>query len=61
MQVQKSLQVLLWIWFGLITSFCAVNVVNIARLETQVKLLENDNRLLNDCINIINLDHIKNK
>lgn len=61
MQAQKSIQVLLWLWFGLITSFCAVNVVNIARLETQVKTLENNNKLLNDRINIIKLDHIKNK
>lgn len=61
MQAQKSIQVLLWLWFGLITSFCAVNVVNIARLETQVKTLENNNKLLNDRITLIKLNHIKNK
>ena len=38
-QVQKLLQVLLWLWFGLMTSFVAVGVVNIAKLETEVKNL----------------------
>jgi hypothetical protein len=33
----RSVQVLLWLWFGTITSFVSVNVVNIARLETQIK------------------------
>lgn len=39
-QVERSLQVLLWLWFGTITSFTAVNVVNIARLETENKLIK---------------------
>lgn len=39
-QVERSLQVFLWLWFGTITSFCAVNVVNIARLETENKLIK---------------------
>lgn len=34
--IKKSLQVLLWLWFGIITSFTCVNVVNIARLETRL-------------------------
>ncbi len=34
-QIQKSLQIILWLWFGLITSFTSVNVVNIARLEAK--------------------------
>jgi hypothetical protein len=33
----KILQVILWLWFGTITSFVSANVVNIARLETQIK------------------------
>lgn len=37
-----SLQILLWIWFGIITSFVATNVVNIAKLETQIKMINND-------------------
>jgi hypothetical protein len=36
-EICKTLQILLWIWFGLVTSFCATNVVNIAKLETQIK------------------------
>ena len=38
-QVQKSLQVLLWLWFGLMTSFVAVGVVNIAKLETESRAM----------------------
>ena len=38
-QIQKPLQVLLWMWFGLMTSFVCVSVVNIAKLETQVNNL----------------------
>lgn len=38
-QIEKTIQILLWLWFGIITSFTAVNVVNIARLETENKLL----------------------
>jgi hypothetical protein len=36
-QINLTLQIILWLWFGLITSFVSVNVVNIARLETQMK------------------------
>lgn len=39
-QISLSLQVLLWLWFGVITSFVFTNVVNIAKLETQNKLLQ---------------------
>jgi hypothetical protein len=38
-EIHKTLQVLLWIWFGTITSFVSTNVVNIARLETENKIL----------------------
>jgi len=44
-QHSKILQVLLWLWFGTITSFTIVNVANIVKLETQVKDL---NHQLND-------------
>jgi hypothetical protein len=43
--IQKSLQILLWLWFGTMTSFTIVNVANIVKLETQI---ENLNHELND-------------
>jgi hypothetical protein len=39
---KKSLQILLWLWFGIMTSFVSVNVVNIKKLETQNQQLEKD-------------------
>ena len=39
-QISLTLQILLWLWFGLITSFVSVNVVNIVKLETENKLLK---------------------
>jgi hypothetical protein len=59
MQTQKSLQVLLWLWFGVITSFCSTNVVNISKLETQVKSLENVNKTLNDRIVFLKLQNLE--
>jgi hypothetical protein len=44
-EICRTLQVLLWLWFGTITSFTIVNTVNIAKLETQVKDLNHE---LND-------------
>jgi len=38
-EICRTLQVLLWIWFGTMTSFTVVNTVNIAKLETQIKNL----------------------
>jgi hypothetical protein len=38
-EIHRTLQVLLWLWFGTITSFAAVNVTNIAKLETDNKLI----------------------
>jgi hypothetical protein len=38
-EITKTLQVLLWIWFGTMTSFVSTNVVNIAKLETENKIL----------------------
>jgi hypothetical protein len=35
---QKTLQVLLWLWFGAMTSFVSTNVVNIAKLETDSQI-----------------------
>jgi hypothetical protein len=52
-QIHKTLQVLLWLWFGVITSFTAVNVVNIVKLETQVKNLSQDNQNLRSSINLL--------
>lgn len=42
-QIHKTLQVLLWLWFGVITSFVSANVVNIAKIETEIK---NHNEML---------------
>jgi hypothetical protein len=36
-EITRTLQVLLWLWFGTITSFAIVNMTNIAKLETQMK------------------------
>jgi hypothetical protein len=38
-EIIRTLQVLLWIWFGVVTSFVSTNVVNIAKLETENKIL----------------------
>lgn len=38
-EICRTIQILLWLWFGTITSFVATNVVNIARLETESKLM----------------------
>jgi hypothetical protein len=39
-EIKKSLQVLLWIWFGTMTSFVATNVVNVAKLENQTQMTQ---------------------
>jgi cell division protein FtsB len=39
-EIIKTLQVLLWLWFGVMTSFVSTNVVNIAKLETENKVLK---------------------
>ena len=44
-QHSKILQVILWVWFGTITAFTAVDIANVARLEAQVKNLNDE---LND-------------
>jgi hypothetical protein len=44
-QHSKILQVILWVWFGTITLFTAVDIANVARLESQVKNLKDE---LND-------------
>jgi hypothetical protein len=36
-EITRTLQVLLWLWFGTMTSFAIVNMTNIAKLETQMK------------------------
>jgi uncharacterized membrane protein len=41
-EIERSLQILLWIWFGVMTSFVTTNVVNIAKLETENKLLKDN-------------------
>jgi cell division protein FtsB len=60
-EIQRSLQVLLWIWFGTITSFCAVNVANIVKLETQVDTMKDQLNMLNDRITILKYQNLKNK
>jgi hypothetical protein len=39
-EIKKSLQVLLWIWFGTMTSFVSTNVVNIVKLENQTQMTQ---------------------
>jgi hypothetical protein len=39
-EIHRTLQVLLWVWFGVMTSFVSTNVVNIAKLETENKVLK---------------------
>jgi hypothetical protein len=41
-EITKTLQVLLWLWFGTITSFAIVNMTNITKLETQIKIINNE-------------------
>jgi hypothetical protein len=38
-EIIRTLQVLLWLWFGVVTSFVSTNVVNIAKLQTENKIL----------------------
>ena len=50
-QISKTLQILLWLWFGTITSFVSVNVVNIAILQTELNIIKrnltnHENRIL---------------
>ena len=44
-EICRTLQVLLWLWFGTITSFAIVNMTNIAKLETEI---ENINHKIED-------------
>jgi hypothetical protein len=39
-EIHRTLKVLLWLWFGTITSFVSTNVVNIAKIETENKILQ---------------------
>jgi hypothetical protein len=39
-EICRTLQVLLWLWFGVMTSFVSTNVVNIAKLQTENKILQ---------------------
>lgn len=65
-QHTKTLQVILWLWFGTITSFVSVNVVNIARLETKNSLFEqqlenHEERILslkNNCPHNLNKNYV---
>jgi len=38
-EVYRTLQILLWLWFGTITSFTVVNMANIVKLETDSKAI----------------------
>jgi hypothetical protein len=50
-EITKTLQVLLWLWFGIMTSFTIVNTVNIAKLET-------DNNLIHEQLKNIEQRHL---
>jgi hypothetical protein len=52
-EICRTLQVLLWVWFGVVTSFVSTNVVNIARLETENKILRQNITLLESRIEFI--------
>lgn len=60
-ETAKILQILLWVWFGTITSFCSVNVANIVKLETQVNGMKHQLNVVNDRITILEYNSIKNK
>lgn len=60
-EITKTLQILLWIWFGAITSFTAVNVSNIVKLETQINVIKVQLDNLHDRITILEYDDLKNK
>ena len=49
-EICRTLQVLLWLWFGVTTSFVFTNVVNIARLQTENKILRENITVLEDRI-----------
>jgi hypothetical protein len=38
-EIHRTLKVLLWLWFGTMTSFAIVNMTNIAKLELDSKLI----------------------
>ena len=38
-EICRTIQVLLWLWFGIITSFTVVNMANIVKLETESKAI----------------------
>jgi hypothetical protein len=59
-EICRTLQVLLWVWFGTITSFVSTNVVNIARLETENKILQENITHLENHIAFIK-EHITSK
>ena len=46
-QSQKVLQVLLWIWFGMITAFAMSNTIKIVKLETDNKAIHRQVNNLN--------------
>jgi hypothetical protein len=59
-EICRTLQVLLWVWFGVVTSFVSTNVVNIARLETENKVLKQNITVLESRIAFIK-EHITSK
>jgi cell division protein FtsB len=59
-EICRTLQVLLWIWFGVMTSFVATNVVNIAKLQTENKVLKENITTLESRIAFIK-EHIISK
>jgi hypothetical protein len=50
-EIHRTLQVLLWLWFGTMTSFAVTNFVNIAQLET-------DNKLIHEQLNNLEKRHL---
>lgn len=60
-EITKTLQILLWVWFGTITSFTAVNVANIVKLEAQIISVKTQLNVINDRMTIMEYNSLKNK
>ena len=56
-EICRTIQVLLWLWFGIITSFTVVNMANIVKLETESKAIYKQLDNLNKRILLLEYDN----